>query len=76
MDQYKENAMKARILQAYWACKSVLYAYRKEDDVKSLEKFGGVIDEASAFVDAFDNSPLFQMLSDIRQAAYEKYQHD
>lgn len=76
MDQFKENAMKIRILQAYWACKSVLYAYHEEDDLKSLGKFGDVIDEASAFVDAFDNSPLFQALTDIRQAAYEKYQHD
>lgn len=76
MDQYKENAMKTRILQAYLACKSVLYAYREEDDLKSLEKFGGVIDEMSAFVDAFDHSPLYQILNDIRQTAYEKYQHD
>lgn len=76
MDQYKENAMKARILQAYWACKSVLYVYHEEGDLKSLEKFGDVIDEASVFVKAFDNSPLHQMLTDIRQTAYEKYQHD
>lgn len=76
MNQYKKNDMKTRILQAYWACKSVLYAYHEEENLKSLEKFGEVIDETSAFVDAFDNSPLFQMLSDIRQTAYEKYQHD
>lgn len=76
MNQYKKNDMKTRILQAYWACKSVLYAYHEEENLKSLEKFGVVIDEMSAFVDAFDNSPLFQMLSDIRQTAYEKYQHD
>ncbi|WP_368191126.1 hypothetical protein [Blautia sp. 1033sp1_1033st1_G9_1033SCRN_220408] len=76
MNQYKKNDMKTRILQAYWACKSVLYAYHEEENLKSLEKFGVVIDEMSAFVDAFDHSPLFQILNDIRQTAYEKYQHD
>lgn len=38
MNQYKKNDMKTRILQAYWACKSVLYAYHEEENLKSLEK--------------------------------------
>lgn len=76
MNQRKKDIMKIRIIQAYAVCKAFLDAYRNEENLKSLEEFGDVVDEISAFVDAFDNSPLFQTLKDIRQIAYEKYQHD
>lgn len=76
MSQRKKDIMKIRIIQAYAVCKAFLDAYRNEENLKSLEEFGDVVDEISAFVDAFDNSPLFQTLKDIRQIAYEKYQHD
>lgn len=65
MNQRKKDIMKIRIIQAYAVCKAFLDAYRNEENLKSLEEFGDVVDEISAFVDAFDNSPLFQTLKDI-----------
>ena len=56
MNQRKKDIMKIRIIQAYAVCKAFLDAYRNEENLKSLEEFGDVVDEISAFVDAFDNS--------------------
>lgn len=48
MNQRKKDIMKIRIIQAYAVCKAFLDAYRNEENLKSLEEFGDVVDEISA----------------------------
>lgn len=71
------NKLKQNTMQIYVLCKELLNAYGDDEtELDEMEGVNDVIDEAANFVNAFKNSVLFDEIADIRQVAYEKYQHD
>ena len=71
------NKLKQNTMQIYVLCKELLNAYGDDEtELGEMEGVNDVIDEAANFVNAFKNSVLFDEVTDIRQVAYEKYQHD
>lgn len=76
MKSHKSD-LKKQAIQIYSLCKKLLDAYgNDETELGEMAGVNEVIDEAANFVNAFKNSILFDAFSDIRQTAYEKYQHD
>lgn len=77
MDTANELDLKQKAAQVYSLCKELLDVYgHEETELDEMEGVNDVIDEAANFVNAFQNSVLFHCFQNIRQTAYEKYQHD
>lgn len=77
MNTAKVSDLKQKTVQIYSLCKELLDVYG--DDETELDEMKGVndvIDEAANLVNTFQNSVLFHDFQNIRQTAYEKYQHD